>query len=99
MESLRATAEHNLETVAKRILRGELARSGVTYKVLAKRLAAMGILESHTAIANRVSRGRFTFVFFLQCMSALGVNQVHIDLSDMQKQSLTDVGSESQSDS
>ena len=64
------------ESEAKRILKAELTRAGVSYKVLAARLAQMGIEDSETAIANRISRGRFSFVFFLQCMAALGIDQV-----------------------
>lgn len=64
------------ESEAKRILKAELTRAGVSYKVLAARLAQMGILDSETAIANRISRGKFSFAFFLQCMSALGIDEV-----------------------
>lgn len=64
------------ESEAKQILKAELARVGVSYKVLAARLAQMGIQDSETAIANRISRGKFSFAFFLQCMEALGVDQV-----------------------
>lgn len=64
------------DSEAKRILKAELTRAGVSYKVLAARLVQMGIHDSETAIANRISRGKFSFAFFLQCMSALGIDEV-----------------------
>jgi hypothetical protein len=68
------------DSLAKRILKAELARAGLTYKALAKRLEAMGIEDNETAIANRISRGKFPFAFLLQCMSAIGVAE--LDLRD-----------------
>ena len=64
------------EGEAKRVLKAELARKGIGYKVLAARLEAIGVYDNESAIASRISRGRFSFVFFLQCMKALGVEQV-----------------------
>ncbi len=61
---------------ARSVLKAELARRGVTYKVLAIRLEAIGVKDSEAAIANRLSRGRFSFAFFLQCMRAIEVDTV-----------------------
>lgn len=66
----------NLE--AKRLLKAELARSGVSYKVLVARLETLGIADNESAIANRIARGKFSFAFFLQCMRALGVDTVRV---------------------
>jgi hypothetical protein len=76
----RGGPEIDWESAAKRILKAELARAGMTYKALVKRLEAMGIEDNETAIANRISRGKFPFTFFLQCMTAIGVAEV--DLRD-----------------
>jgi len=70
----------NWEDRAKRVLKGELARAGLTYKMLAIRLQSLGVEDSEAAIANRISRGKFSFAFFMQCMAAIGVNEV--DLRD-----------------
>lgn len=70
----------NWDAVSKRLLKAELARAGITYKALARRLEAFGIADTEAAIANRISRGRFSFAFFLQCMRAIGVTE--IDLRD-----------------
>lgn len=65
-------APEQWEALAKQLLKSALARDGVTYKVLSARLEALGVHANETAIANRISRGQFTFIFFLQCMKALG---------------------------
>lgn len=65
-----ATDEWHAE--ARRILRIELVRREMTYKMLARQLEAIGVEESDRAIAAKVSRGTFSFAFFLQCMQAMG---------------------------
>ena len=66
------------EDEAKRLIRVELARDGITYGELAKRFQAVGIKETEVSIRNKVSRGTFPATFLLQCMSVLGVNLVAI---------------------
>lgn len=68
------------EEEAKLVLKAELARTGVSYKVLVARLEEMGVSDSTSAVASRITRGRFSFVFFLQCMRALGVDNVHLGM-------------------
>lgn len=68
------------DALAKRVLKAELARAGLTYKMLANRLEDLGIEDSDAAIANRISRGKFSFAFFLKCMAAIGVTE--LDLRD-----------------
>jgi len=66
------------EKEARHILRAELARAGVSYKTLVVRLAALGVEESEQNLSNKISRGKFSFVFFLQCMRAIDVSAVNI---------------------
>ncbi len=66
------------EEEARRILKAELARAGISYKTLAKRLDALGITESDVNLSNKISRGKFSFVLFLQCMKAIGVTSVDV---------------------
>lgn len=68
------------ETEARLLLKAELARRGTTYERLAKRLQANGVQETTRSIANKMSRGTFSFVFFLQCMGALGAETVVITI-------------------
>jgi 3-mercaptopyruvate sulfurtransferase SseA len=64
---------------AKGLLKGELKRRNVSYQALSEALKAMGIEESSENIANKISRGKFTAVFFLQCMEAVGAKTLHLD--------------------
>lgn len=67
------------EEKAKGLLRGEMARRGVTYAQLAERLATIGVEDNERNLRNKVSRGKFTAGFLLQCLSALGSAQLHLD--------------------
>jgi hypothetical protein len=63
---------------AKRLLKGELKRAGLTYKQLVERLAEIGVQESEQNIANKISRGGFSAVFLLQCLEAIGCDRVQV---------------------
>jgi GMP synthase, PP-ATPase domain/subunit len=52
--------------------------AGVNYEALIQRLAIIGVDESYTGIVNKINRGTFSFVFFMQCMEALGVNEFRL---------------------
>lgn len=66
------------EEMVKNILRAEMMRRGVSYAGLADRLGEYGIEDNELNLRNKVSRGRFTAVFFMQCMQALGVEILQI---------------------
>jgi len=63
---------------AKGIIRGELKRRNLSYKDLAERLDALGVKDTERNISNKIARGGFTAVFFIQCMEAIGVNNIHL---------------------
>lgn len=67
---------------ARQLLRAELAKAGVSYGQLATRLQKAGIDETERSIPNKMSRGTFSFAFFLQCMHALGKTSVTLDMTD-----------------
>lgn len=69
------------EEVAKNILRAEMMRRGVSYAGLVERLAALGITDNELNLRNKVSRGRFTAVFLLQCLKALDCEWMHLPAS------------------
>lgn len=58
---------------AKRLLKVELAKQGITYAQLCGKLADVGVMDSEPNIRNKISRGKFTAVFLLQCLEAIGV--------------------------
>jgi len=67
---------------AKGIIRGELKRRNLSYTDLAERLAAIGVNDTARNIQNKIARGGFTAVFFLQCMEAMGVKNLPLDTGD-----------------
>lgn len=68
------------EQESKALLKAELARADVNYKVLARKLEAIGVIDTPAALSSKISRGKFTFAFFLQCMTALGRPHVVVPL-------------------
>jgi hypothetical protein len=72
--------EREWEDRVKGLLKAELKRRGVTYAELVGKLADIGVMDSEPNIRNKISRGKFTAVFLLQCLSAIGVDRV--DLSN-----------------
>jgi hypothetical protein len=62
----------------KGLLKAELKRRNLSYTNLAEKLSALGIEDSGRNISNRVSRGTFTAVFFVQCMTAMGAKTIHL---------------------
>lgn len=63
---------------ATNLLKSQMVLSGVNYDELVIRLAAIGVNESYKGIANKINRGSFSFVFFMQCMKALDVNEIRM---------------------
>lgn len=60
------------------LLKSELKRNGVTYAQLVERLAAMGISEKEANIANKLARGKFSAVFLVQCLEAIGLKELRL---------------------
>ena len=67
------------EMKAANLLKAELKRKGVTYAGLVERLATIGVDEKEVNVRNKLSRGKFTAAFLLQCLSAIGSQQLHLD--------------------
>lgn len=66
------------ETKVKGLLKGELKRRGVTYAQLVDKLAALGITDSEPNIRNKLARGKFTAVFLVQCLEAIGASSLRL---------------------
>lgn len=67
------------DTRVKAILKAELKRKGVTYTQLVDRLAAVGVKETEPNIRNKLARGKFTAVFLIQVLTAVGATSLRID--------------------
>ena len=71
-------ADKEWQDRVKGILKAELKRRNVSYRELAEKLSAMGIHETEANIANKISRGGFTAVFLVQCLTAIGCSTVRL---------------------
>lgn len=70
-------AEHtDWELTTANLLKAELKRKGVTYAQLVEKLAVMGIDEKEVNVRNKLSRGKFTAAFLLQCLQAVGTDHL-----------------------
>jgi hypothetical protein len=67
------------EAKVKGLLKGELKRRGITYAQLVDRLAAIGVVDSEPNIRNKLARGKFTAVFLIQCLEAIGADNLRLD--------------------
>jgi hypothetical protein len=63
----------------KAMLKAELKRKGVTYAQLVDKLAAVGVKETEPNIRNKLARGKFTAVFMIQVLTAVGATNLRID--------------------
>ena len=71
-------ADTEWEAKVKGLLKGELKRRNVSYAQLVDKLAAIGVVDSEPNIRNKLSRGKFTAVFLIQCLEAIGANELRI---------------------
>ena len=66
------------ENEVKGMLKGELKRRGLSYADLVGKLADIGVHDSEPNIRNKISRGKFTAVFFIQCLEAIGTRELRL---------------------
>lgn len=71
--------EKEWEDRVKGMLKGELKRRGITYAELVGKLADIGVMDSEPNIRNKISRGKFTAVFLIQCLEAIGASSLRLD--------------------
>lgn len=70
--------EKEWEDRVKGLLKAELKRRNVTYAELVGKLADIGVHDSEPNIRNKISRGKFTAVFFIQCLEAVGCQSLRL---------------------
>jgi hypothetical protein len=71
--------EQGWQDRVKGLLKAELKRRNVSYRGLAEKLAAFGVQETEANIKNKISRGGFTAVFFVQCLIAIGCTSLRLE--------------------
>lgn len=57
----------------------EMGRQNVIYSQLVERLESIGVTEDERNLRNKVSRGKFTAAFMLQCLVALGSHSLRLE--------------------
>ena len=64
---------------AKRILKAELVKRGLTNTELAERLNSIGLSETKSSVDSKISRGTFSASFLLQCFEVIGCKKIEIE--------------------
>jgi hypothetical protein len=72
------TTEAEWAEDTKRLLRAEMTRRGLTYEELSERLAAIGVNDTAVNLRNKVARGRFSGIFLVQCLTAIGARALRL---------------------
>lgn len=67
------------ENTVKGLLKSELQRRNVSYQELVEKLELVGVTETAANIANKISRGKFTAVFLMQCLEAIECTTIRLD--------------------
>lgn len=65
----------------KRLLKSEIVRRGITYEQLVDLLANIGVIETKASIDSKMSRGTFSAVFLIQCLTAIGCKSFCPDIT------------------
>lgn len=72
------TEKTDYEMKAANLLKAELKRKGITYAQLVEKLAAIGVDEKEVNVRNKLSRGKFTAAYFIQCLEAIGASDLRL---------------------
>ena len=78
-DSRMAAKRKDWQAQVKGLLKAELKRRNLSYADLAEKLAAIGVKDNERNISNKISRGTFTAIFFVQCMEAIGCRTIHLE--------------------
>lgn len=65
---------------ARNLLKGELARRGVGYDELAKRLKQMGVTDTPDNLRTKINRGTFSAFFLLQVLHAIDCKTLNVSI-------------------
>lgn len=64
--------------LAKGLLKSEIARRDLNYVEVSEKLKAIGVNESSQNISNKIGRGKFSAVFMLQVLTAIGCDDISL---------------------
>src|SRR5687767_2142717 len=68
---------------AKRLLKSELVRRGISSDALVILLEAIGVEETKASIESKISRGTFSAAFLLQCLNAIGCKNFVSEIEEL----------------
>jgi len=69
----------NWNDKAKRLLKSELVKRGVSSADLVRLLNEIGVEETKAGINSKISRGSFSAVFLFQCLTVIGCRKLEIE--------------------
>ena len=69
----------NWNDKAKRLLKSELVKRGVSNSDLALMLNEIGVEETKASIDSKISWGKFSACFLLQCLTVIGCHKIEIE--------------------
>jgi hypothetical protein len=55
------------------------SRNGIAYAQLVEKLSGIEVFETEPNIRNKLARGKFTAVFQVQCLQAVGCQTLRLD--------------------
>lgn len=64
---------------ARRFLKAELKRAGITYGELAERMKKHGFEETEASITSKLGRGTFAATWFLGVLAALEMEGIRLE--------------------
>jgi hypothetical protein len=73
-----AAKRRDWQAIVKGLLKAELARRNLSYADLAEKLATIDVKDNERNLSNKIGRGTFTAIFFVQCMEAIGCTTIHL---------------------
>ena len=68
------------EQLVRNLLKNEIRRKNLTYLQLCEKLAAIGVAEKPENVANKISRGRFSAVLLIQCLTVLECKNLNLEI-------------------
>ena len=71
-------SEVDFKKEASKIIKIELTKQDLGYEQLAQKMKDIGIDETKANIANKLSRGTFSFIFALQIFEAIGIKTLRL---------------------
>lgn len=69
----------NWDDKAKRLLKSELIKRGVSNSDLVLLLNEIGVEETKASIDSKISRGSFSATFLLQCLTVINCHKIEIE--------------------